>query len=333
MSLGSPAPKLEIRKWYKGTPVTSLEKNKLYVVEFWATWCGPCIDAIPHVTELAKKNPDVTFIGVSVFEEFKDDVLQKFIDKMGDKMDYNVAYSGDKDGMAKSWMMAANQNGIPASFLVKDGTIVWIGHPMSLEKTLAEVKAGTYDLEANKKKFDAAAEGTKKQMAMYKAFDDCEALFKDGKRAEAKTRLAELENQYPNQASQATFMRFAWLAKENPKEWEAAATKYANSSSQSEYRMLLSFALRQADKKTGNYKQGVKALELANKAKDSKDYTTLLYTIQFYKNANEPKSELGYVNKILAMLPTSEYKNSPEVKKNWLDRKAELEAVLKAKKG
>jgi len=48
--------------------VKGFDKDKTYVVEFWATWCGPCKATIPHLTKLQKEHPDVTFIGVSVFE-------------------------------------------------------------------------------------------------------------------------------------------------------------------------------------------------------------------------------------------------------------------------
>src|SRR5262245_54681841 len=68
LSVGDPAPKLEVKEFVKGDAVKSFDKGKVYVVEFWATWCGPCRTSIPHLTELQKKHKDVTFIGVSVFE-------------------------------------------------------------------------------------------------------------------------------------------------------------------------------------------------------------------------------------------------------------------------
>ena len=56
--LGRPAPKLELSQW-RGKEVTADEmKGKILVVDYWATWCGPCLAAIPHNNEIAKKYAD-----------------------------------------------------------------------------------------------------------------------------------------------------------------------------------------------------------------------------------------------------------------------------------
>lgn len=155
LNVGDPAPALQVSKWVKGGEVKELEKGKVHVVEFWATWCGPCKTSIPHLTEMAKENPDITFIGVSVWEN-DDAAVEPFVKEMGDKMDYHVAMddkSGNETGaMAQNWMQAAGQNGIPAAFIVnKEGNIAWIGHPMQMEPVLEKVKSGNYDLEEAKK--------------------------------------------------------------------------------------------------------------------------------------------------------------------------------------
>src|SRR5262245_10516457 len=89
LGIGSKAPPFEVNKFVKGEPVKQFDKGKIYVVEFWATWCGPCRESIPHLTELQKKYQDVVFIGVSVWEESQAKV-EPFVKKMGEKMDYRV---------------------------------------------------------------------------------------------------------------------------------------------------------------------------------------------------------------------------------------------------
>ena len=65
LKVGDPAPPLKATKWVQGSEVASLEKGKVYVVEFWATWCGPCIVMMPHLGDLQReyKNQGVTIIG------------------------------------------------------------------------------------------------------------------------------------------------------------------------------------------------------------------------------------------------------------------------------
>src|SRR5688572_27902511 len=54
------------------------EPGKVYILECWATWCGPCIDAIPHVDGLYDKYKDkgLRVIGVNVFEDGTDKVAE-----------------------------------------------------------------------------------------------------------------------------------------------------------------------------------------------------------------------------------------------------------------
>lgn len=165
LSVGDPAPKLAVGSFVKGEPVSAFDPGKNYVVEFWATWCGPCRTSIPHLTDLQKKNADVTFIGVSVWEQDQAKV-KPFVEEMGDKMAYKVAVDSvpenekaNEGAMAKTWMTAAGQDGIPTAFIVnKEGKIAWIGHPMSMDEPLEKIASGSWDLTAARAEHLKAAE-------------------------------------------------------------------------------------------------------------------------------------------------------------------------------
>lgn len=141
LKVGDPAPKLQVAQWVQGDAVDAFEGDKVYIVEFWATWCGPCITAIPHLNEIYKRHKDkgLVVIGQNVFEK-DDKAVPGFVRKMGSKMTYRVALddkSVEGGFMAAKWLKAAGQNGIPCAFVVnKAGRVAYIGHPMRLQESM-----------------------------------------------------------------------------------------------------------------------------------------------------------------------------------------------------
>jgi len=190
LKVGDPAPPLKVTKWLQGTEVKSFAPDKVYVVEFWATWCGPCIVMMPHMSQLQQEYKDkATFVGFTAKDpNNSQEKVAAFVEKRGPKLKYTFAYADDRDTY-DAWMKAANQNGIPCCFVVgKDGKIAYIGHPMYLDEVLPKVVAGTWT------KDDADA--------MKKVDDEVNNVFKafggDGETA-LKT-LAEFEKNHPKLA-------------------------------------------------------------------------------------------------------------------------------------
>lgn len=155
LMVGDPAPALEVRSWVQGEPIESFEAGQIYVVEFWATWCGPCRRIIPHMSELQKEYGDrAQFVGVSVWERISESQpysVPAFVEQMGEKMSYTVAADRTERTQearaADAWMKAAGQGGIPTSFIVDgNGVVAWIGSPFLIDEPLAQIVAGEWDL-------------------------------------------------------------------------------------------------------------------------------------------------------------------------------------------
>ncbi len=147
LGIGDPAPPLKVTKWLQGEEVKEFTPGKVYVVEFWATWCGPCINAMPHLVELQEEyKKDLVVIGMTSKDSNGNtkESVEKFLEKNKAKFTYRFAYSDDRE-TDKAYMEAAKQDGIPCSFVVdKAGKVAYIGHPMELDEVLPKVIAGTW---------------------------------------------------------------------------------------------------------------------------------------------------------------------------------------------
>ncbi len=317
---GKSAPSLDVKSWYKGTPITSFDSSKTYVVEFWATWCGPCKQSIPHLTEMAKKNKDVTFIGVSIWEDEKGSNISDFVKDMGDKMDYNVCYSGNQTGMAKTWMAAAGQNGIPCAFVVKDNKVQWIGHPMTLEEPLAKIKDGSFDEAKFQQDYAKGQADADAQKQVQIDITACATLYTDGKKDDAKTKLDAIVKEHPNAVAQADSLRFNWLAQDDPAAWEVKATALASSKSPQKVMQLCQFAMSSLAKQPDLAK---KAIGIALKGTENKDLPALFYAATIYQQTKDYQLALDNAQLALKVMPDSQYKGNDGLTK-------QLEAMVKA---
>jgi thiol-disulfide isomerase/thioredoxin len=149
----SDAPNLQVDTWTTGTPITKFESGQVYIVEFWATWCGPCIQAFVHLSELKSQyNDKIQIIGVNVLDiqdgesqTARNDRVTRFVSQHKDAIDCAIAVE-QGDTIGNEWLIAAGQYDVPISFIVnKHGRIAWFGHPDFIEEPVAQILSGNYN--------------------------------------------------------------------------------------------------------------------------------------------------------------------------------------------
>jgi thiol-disulfide isomerase/thioredoxin len=186
LTIGDPARAIDIEHWIKGDEISEFKDGKIYVVEFWATWCGPCRASMPHITKLQDDYKDygVTLVGVSD-EEL--DVVTEWLAKTDKKSNkawneiIGYTLTTDPDMSVKNdYMVAAGQRGIPTAFIIgKDQHIEWIGHPMDIDKALESVVKDNWNRAEFKTKWE-------KEQAAEKAYEQfMTLLLKDNNPDEA----------------------------------------------------------------------------------------------------------------------------------------------------
>ncbi len=130
LTLGDIAPTLDVNV-IKGEPV-NLEDGRskhVYIVEFWATWCGPCKYSIPHLTKLQEKYMDDGLIVIGISDE-DETTVRPYVEHLGDVMAYTVAVDRGKGTKAR-YMDAYGETGIPRAFVVDvNGRVIWYGNPL-----------------------------------------------------------------------------------------------------------------------------------------------------------------------------------------------------------
>ena len=129
-SVGDKAPPISITDWLANVPANKNLEGRPIVIDFWATWCGPCIKAVPHFNELRSEfaaNEELLFLSMS---DEKPDKVNRSLKRI----DFQSTVVTDHLGKTQE---ALQINAIPVTYLIdRAGIIQWIGSPEMLTADL-----------------------------------------------------------------------------------------------------------------------------------------------------------------------------------------------------
>lgn len=111
---------LNVEKWISEVPKV---KGKFIIVDFWATWCGPCRNSIPHMNKLQQDYKD-NVVAIALSNESADKV-KAFKNPV-------ITYYSAVDTKGRL-ITRAGVRGIPTLMLIApSGKVLWLGHPQQL---------------------------------------------------------------------------------------------------------------------------------------------------------------------------------------------------------
>jgi thiol-disulfide isomerase/thioredoxin len=297
LQVGDLAPPIGASRWLKGAPVERFEPGKIYVVEFWATWCGWCIAFMPDAAELQDQYRDKGVMCVYYSARDPDNSEENvvaFVKRRDSRLPFTFAYGNDR-ATYDAWVTAAGREGLPCTFVVdKAGRIAYIGHPMYLGVVLPGVIAG------DKKPQEVSDEAGKVEREFRAA---AAAMWPDNK-AGLKA-LREFEAKYPQMANSPVILRAKLSALprvgelgEAKKVAEAAVMKAIR---QGNFASLLQVAalLRNGPGSTSKelLAVAVKGAEAAVEMTDGKDATALIDLSETYFAAGDKAKASEYARK------------------------------------
>jgi thiol-disulfide isomerase/thioredoxin len=130
LKIGQDAPEIVITDWLKNVPKSKGFSGKFIIIDFWATWCAPCLETIPHFNQMVKENrsnPNLVFLALT--EEKVSKVMP-----MLKRVPFNAVVVTDTSRQTYDNFRA---NAIPFCVVIDNrNKIRWFGNPGSINSKI-----------------------------------------------------------------------------------------------------------------------------------------------------------------------------------------------------
>lgn len=129
---GEQAPELLIKDWIKNVPDDRNLEGKFIVIDFWATWCAPCLETVPHMNKLVEQNrsrKDLVFLALT---DEKKDIVNPLLKRVS----FSAAVVSDP---TRKIFDDYKINQIPTCVIIDDKRLIkWVGHPSKLNNEIIQ---------------------------------------------------------------------------------------------------------------------------------------------------------------------------------------------------
>lgn len=150
LTVGDPAPTISDVRWVGGDEIRAWSAGHVYVVDFWATWCPPCIDGLRKLQTLEDRFApnNVHCVAVAVWPGKKSKAPEEVL-ALFPELSYSLAIDRD-DATADALLKASRSTGLPTTMIIdREGRLAWVGPPGDeFEEALDGIVTGSFDLSA-----------------------------------------------------------------------------------------------------------------------------------------------------------------------------------------